>query len=276
MPLSELVIFANGKVSPCCNHLKLQLGSPEATKGIMEDIRTSALQNIWQRGFPSLRRAMSTGELLETCRICSQMEERAAQWPEAFWQAECIHYRNINDYSGGLGFTSRELELNPESALLHHHAGEFHMELEDYESAIIHLSQAVGLNPGQEWTHFSLGKCHYLTGSHREAEKEFRRDISLTSNRLSHYHSWLFLAMAADALNDETGCQNALVALKEFPDFFGKELKLEREFLSKLKRETRLPEFLSALPLPKSCPHPFPRLRLNNKSDVSFYSASRQ
>ena len=129
--------------------------------------------------------------------------------------------------------------------MLHHYIGEFHMELEEYGRAIESLSKAVKLDPKREWTHFSLGKCYYLTEQYNKAGKAFRANIENTTNRLSHYHSWLFLAMTADALDDTAGCEKALEALERFQEFFGKEIPLEHDFLSKLQCDGRLPQFFS-------------------------------
>jgi len=167
-----------------------------------------------------------------------------AKWPALFLYNEFTHFRKRDQYRKGIQFGEYLLDEFAESPILHHHLGEFHMELGEYGKAIEHLSKAVQLDQKMEWTHFSLGKCFYLTGGYKEAEKAFRDNLRLTTERLSHFHSWLFLAMGADARKDRSGCQKALQSLKDFKEFLGNEIPLEREFLIQLKDEERLPVWL--------------------------------
>lgn len=161
-------------------------------------------------------------------------------WPSPFFHEEFRYLRKKLDYRGGIRFGTEQLKEHAECAVLHHYIGEFHMELCEYGKAIEHLSLAVRLNPIIEWTRFSLGKCYYLTREYDEAEKEFRKNIEITHDRLSHVHSWIFLAMVADAKGDRKACRGALKALRGFGDFVGNEIPMEREFLERLERKQLL------------------------------------
>ena len=118
------------------------------------------------------------------------------------------------------------------------------MESGEYKIAIHHLRKAAELDPTMEWTRFSLGKCYFLTGRYEDAEESLSMNLELTSDPLSHFHSWFFLAMAADARNDRRKRRKALQSLEDFKRFMGMEIPLEREFLSKLERQEHLPAWL--------------------------------
>jgi len=403
IPFTELVIFANGTASPCCNYSGLQFRDQEESAGWLEPVEVGSLIKTWQHGFPSLRESMvPNGHLSPTCTSCSidmnhrmgqepdfsferklqhlrktrqygtgiqfareqlavhpgsttlyrylaefsmedqdyataikalerlhkiandahrvwpdlgrchfEMEEYGkaidtlqeglrhleskesrlqaytllarcqrrikkyghmknhlrkatkivedltqegvnneesrrliAKWPALFLHNEFAHFRKRDQYREGIQFGEDLLEEFAKSPVLHHYIGEFHMELGEYGKAVEHLSKAVQLDQKMEWTHFSLGKCFYLAGSYKEAEKAFNDNLRLTSERLSHYHTWLFLAMVADARSDVSTCKKALTSLKDFKEFAGQEIGLEQEFLIQLKDEGRLPAWL--------------------------------
>ena len=165
-------------------------------------------------------------------------------WVTKFFQEGFRHLRKRSQFREGIMFGKQQLKDYPDNAVLHHYLGEFYMELEEYDKAIERLSRAVKLDPEREWTRFSLGKCFYLTGRYEEAKKAFKDNLRLTSDKLSHYHSWIFLAMAADAKSDKKGRLKALQSLKGFKEFNGNETPLEQKFLTKLKQEKRLPRWL--------------------------------
>ena len=241
LPFSELVVFANGRVSSCCNFFSSQFTGEQV--GWVEDLNQRPLREIWEKGFGSLRGSMLPGQQrCETCERCSpDMHHKRELWPESFFHRRFQHLRQGDRLKEGVDLAEEQLRDHPENAVLHHYIGEFHMELEEYDKAISYLSRAVELDPKMEWTHFSLGKCFYLTGRYEKAEKAFKDNLRLTTERLSHFHSWFFLAMAANTRNDKKGCRKALKGLKGLSEFIGNEIPLEKEFLAKLKKEKRLP-----------------------------------
>lgn len=164
---------------------------------------------------------------------------------EQFFQEAFRYLRELRQYNEGIQFGLEQLKTNPNSAILHHYVGEFHMELEEYGKAIEHLSKAVQLDTTREWTRFSLGKSLYLTGRYKEAEKALKDNLKLTSEKLSHYHSWLFLAMTADSRRRKKDCSRALDELKNFREHVGQEISIEQEFLTRLEHEKRLPAWLN-------------------------------
>lgn len=193
-----------------------------------------------------LNRAREFTELFDKGEVFEEKQLRgfAENWPAPFFHEEFKHFRELKEYEEGIQFGLEQLKEYPDSAVLHHYIGELYMELEEYGKAIEHLSKAVQLKPEMEWTHFSLGKTLFLSKRYEEAEKALKDNLRLTSERLSHFHSLLFLAMAAEARNDARGCREALNGLKGFTEFVGKEIPVEIEFLTKLKEENRLPVWL--------------------------------
>lgn len=72
IPFRELVVFANGTVSPCCNFLEWQFKRAKERKGWLEDVNKRSLSDIWQNGFRLLRENMFAKKgLNQMCRTCS-------------------------------------------------------------------------------------------------------------------------------------------------------------------------------------------------------------
>ena len=249
LPFSELVIFANGMASPCCNFVRWQQKSPEESKGIMEDLRHSTIGQAWQNGFSLLRSSMfSEDKMCSICQTCSlDMRHHRAEWPESFFHQRFRHLRKKKRFREGIRFGLEQLNDYPQNATLYHYIGDFHMELGEYGESIAHLSRAVSLDPKIEWTRFSLGKCFYLTDKYEKAEKAFKDNLKLTSDKLSHYYSWLFLARTARSMNDVKGCLEALQSLKGFSDLMENEISPELEFLFSRGEHDALIDILATL-----------------------------
>src|SRR3989338_4604229 len=388
IPFTELVIFANGKTSPCCNYHDLQFGNPTEQEGWLEDVAHQSIREVWQRGYTRLRGSMVGSQpLSSTCRMCTMnLRHQRNKWPRSMWRQRFEQLRNRKRYSTGIRFGRGQLDAFGPSAILHknvgyfcreigdsqgairhltaaidchdcpeedkghlylavgmcrleqeecpsalialqsalqhfprnpggvkcwmascfrrmgqhqemrahlhrdrgesdtgirtffteefsycrrraqyregiafgmalleefsdipellHHLGEFHMELGEYDPAIEHLSRALILDTNREWTWFSLGKCYFKKGLHVESRAALRKNVQLTADRASHFHSWLFLAMIADAEQDGPGVAEAFTSLRHFSGDITEILPLEREFLLNLETRYVLPEWL--------------------------------
>lgn len=72
IPFTELVIFANGTVSTCCNFFEQQFKPADEITGWLEDVNKRSLKEIWYEGFPYLRANMFAKKgLNKVCRTCS-------------------------------------------------------------------------------------------------------------------------------------------------------------------------------------------------------------
>ncbi len=246
LPFSELYIYSNGTASPC-PHFQLHMKSDreEPVLDYLEDVTNQSIEKMWREGFSSLRNMFSEKELCPTCTECSTNRNYdKGSWPDPVFYQMFEYFKKRKLYEKGIRFGQDQLKPYPDCAVLHHYLGEFHMESGEYEVAIHHLREAAELEPVMEWTRFSLGKCYFLTGRYEEAEESLRMNLELTSNPLSHFHSWFFLAMAADARRDRRKCWKALQSLEDFKKFMGMEIPLEREFLSNLEQRELLPAWL--------------------------------
>jgi radical SAM protein with 4Fe4S-binding SPASM domain len=67
VPFHEMVIFADGRVAPCCNFIKKDENSV-----VIENVRNKSLKEIWfGEKFENLRAAVSKGIFLEKCSECT-------------------------------------------------------------------------------------------------------------------------------------------------------------------------------------------------------------
>src|SRR3989344_680179 len=170
-----------------------------------------------------------------------ELKEFIDKWPSSYFEEEFRHLRETGRYRQGIAFGREQLKDHLDNEVLHHYLGEFYMEIEAYNKAIFHLSKAIDINPAREWTRFSLGKCLFLQGKLEKAEAAFRSNIALTADQLSHFHSWIFLAMSAEARRDPGARDKALNRAREREDLFDQTTPLEQAFLLQLEKQGLIP-----------------------------------
>ena len=154
---------------------------------------------------------------------------------ESLWYALVRCHRETGDYDKAIEFILSLLPNHPDNPLLHLILGECHMEKRNYTNATASLRRAIALQPKMNWVHFSLGKCLYMTGDYRGAIEVLDRNLVVCSDRISHFHSWYFKAMAYHSLGQRDESMRCLDQARAFSEFFGiEEISEERAFLLEL------------------------------------------
>jgi len=71
LPFSELVVFSNGLISPCCNFFGFVFDPPEPNFPGVDDVSKKSLKDVWTgKNFTKFRNMINKGDFPETCNGC--------------------------------------------------------------------------------------------------------------------------------------------------------------------------------------------------------------
>lgn len=79
------------------------------------------------------------------------------------------------------------LKLAPDIPAIHHGLGLVYIQIQDYESAVLHLEDALRREPNQVKTIYTLSKAYAALGENQKAEEGYKRAIEINPSFQSAY-----------------------------------------------------------------------------------------
>jgi len=90
----------------------------------------------------------------------------------------CQLYQKMKEYDKSIELGMLAVKLAPNGALIHMILGRSLLYACRYDEALVHLKQAIRLNPFPAYYyHWYLGTCYFFKGQHEEALSEFKKTL---------------------------------------------------------------------------------------------------